>query len=137
MIMDLILGICTLIFTLVLIVVERKSIYVKKNGKVEKSGIWNGLKYYKRWIFYALAIILIYFIYPYSNSITKNIFKITIMLMEINIIYVAYQNIIRAIILERYSRQEKQWKEYYDSRNIFEKVIIKIFKINFSDYLKE
>ena len=92
------------------------------------------LKNHLQYIIYVVVLISIYFIYPNSNNIVKKIFRTVEMVIIFLISYNIYRPIFLSLILNDFSKSGKNWKEYYTSRNILKKILIKVFRINFDGF---
>ena len=129
---SLILGIILIIFVLISAFIEiKQGIYYKTKKGLEKINVPISLKNNLRYIIYAVALISIYFIYQNSSDIMKKIFRIAEHIVILVILYNMCRSLVNMIILNDFSEIGKEWKEYYASRNIFKKIMIKIFRINF------
>ncbi len=132
---NLILGIILLIFVLISIFIEKKQgIYIKTKKGSEKITLLLSLKSYIQYVICAIALIGIYFIYPNSSVIVKKIFRIVTTVIIFIVSYNMCRPIVISFILNDFSESKKEWKEYYASRNIFKKFLIKIFRINFDGF---
>jgi|GEM_PF-6925979 hypothetical protein len=132
---NLILGIILIIFVLISAFIETKQgIYIKTRKGSKKITLLLSLKSYMQYIIYGIALISIYFIYPNSSVIVKKIFRavtgVIIFIISCNMC----RPIVISFILNDFSESGKEWKEYCASRNIFKKILIKIFKINFDGF---
>lgn len=135
MIGNLILGIILIIFVLISAFVETKQrIYIKTKKGFEKMTVLLSLKNHLQYIIYVVVLISIYFIYPNSNNIVKKIFRTVEMVIIFLISYNIYRPIFLSLILNDFSKSGKNWKEYYTSRNILKKILIKVFRINFDGF---